>query len=134
MEPEMTRRFRGRAVLFCIWLFSAFWMPAAARADVRSIALPTNDLVYDQRTQKLYASVPSSAGAMGNSVAMIDPVSGKVGPFTFVGSEPGKLALSDDGKYLYVGLNGAAAVRRVDLAQQQPDLQFSLGSSQYTGP
>ena len=44
----------------------------------------------------------------------------------FVGSEPDVLAESADGQYLYVGLDGAAAVARYNLATQTPDLQFSL--------
>ena len=61
-EPEMPQPFSGRAFLFCACLFGAF-LTSGARADVRQIALPTNDLVYDSHSGKLYGSVPSSAGA-----------------------------------------------------------------------
>lgn len=102
--------------------------------SIRTINLVTNDLVYDPVSAKLYASVPSSAGANGNSITVIDPVTGVVGPSVFVGSEPNKLALSDDGKYLYVGLDGAAAVRRFNLKTLSPEIQFSLGSDSFSGP
>jgi hypothetical protein len=77
---------------------------APARAQMRLVALSTNDLVADRFTQRLYASVPSRAGGPprsggpGNSVTAIDPLSGKIGPSIFVGSEPGKMALSDGGR------------------------------------
>jgi DNA-binding beta-propeller fold protein YncE len=106
----------------------------AAAPQVGSLALPTNDLVFDPRVRLLYASVPSRAGALGNRVVAIDPATGGIGASVFVGSEPGKLALSADGQFLYVALNGAAAVRRVDLPSFTAGLQFSLGSDPFFGP
>jgi len=95
---------------------------------VRQISLATNDLIYDPINKKIYASVPSSAGSIGNSITLINPESGAVGPSVPIGSEPGKLAISDNSQYLYVGLDGASAVRRFDIATQTAGLQFSLGS------
>ena len=48
----------------------------------------------------------------GNTVVIIDPASASIESSVLVGSEPGKLALSDDDEVLYVGLDGANAVRR----------------------
>src|SRR5438876_9491451 len=80
-----------------------------AWADVRQLTLPANDLISDRFRGKIYASVPSradgsatSSGGSGNSIAVVDPESGAVGPFIPVGSEPNRLAISDDGRYLYV--------------------------------
>ena len=84
---------------------------AGSAATIRVISLPVKDLVYDQARQRIYASVPSSGGARANTVTLIDPSTGALGPSVFVGSEPGKLAMSDDGQYLYVGLDGAGARR-----------------------
>ena len=98
--------------------------------QLKRIALPTNDLIYDRFTDTIYASVPSRAGNTGNSIVPINPHTGAVGAAVFVGSEPGALAISDDGQYLYVGLNGSASVRRVNLATMKPELQFSLGPGQ----
>lgn len=95
---------------------------------VRKLDLPANDLVYDPHRQKIWVSVPGSAGSQGNSITWLNPVTGEVGPFIRVGSEPNKLALSDDGRYLYVGLDGAAAIQRFDIAAERLDLQFALGS------
>jgi Calx-beta domain len=107
--------------------------PAAA-TFVRQIALSTNDLVYSQATQKFYASVPSSVGSSGNSVAELDPVLGSISNQTFVGSEPTQLALADDGQTLYVGLDGAAAIRSYNIISHAPGDQFSVGRDNFTGP
>jgi hypothetical protein len=107
--------------------------PAAA-AFVRQIALSANDLVYNQSTQKLYASVPSNEGTTGNSVAEIDPVMGSISNQTFVGSEPTQLAQADDGATLYVGLDGAASVRSYNILSHTAGQQFSLGRDNFFGP
>ncbi|MGH9831525.1 MAG: hypothetical protein ACREBD_04105 [Blastocatellia bacterium] len=95
---------------------------------VRQINLLNNDIVYDAARQIIYASVPSAAGLNGNSLAPIDPATGVIGQPIFVGSEPGKLAISDDQRYLYVALDGAGSVRRFDLATRAPGPQFYAGA------
>jgi hypothetical protein len=94
--------------------------PASARqaaADtVRVLPLVTGDLVCVPGTQTIYASVPGWAGAGGNSITPINPAQSSTGTPVFVGSEPGEMAASDDGRYIYVGLDGASAVRRYDIA------------------
>jgi hypothetical protein len=97
--------------------------------SVRQIELRTQDLIHHPSTGTLYASVPSSAGPGGNSLVQIDPLTAAVGTPAPVGSEPGQLALADDGRTLYVGLDGAGAVRRFDTETQAPGPQFSLGTT-----
>ena len=97
--------------------------------DIRQVTLATNDLIYDKVSQKIYASVPSSAGGIGNSITSIDPVTGGIGSSVTVGSEPTKLAISDNGQFLYVGLDGEDAVVRVSVPPAMPGLKFLLGIS-----
>ena len=92
------------------------------------LPLPNNTLVYNPHDGMLYASVPGYAGpGLGNSVVAIDPNTGVITRTIPVGSEPNKLTISDDGTELYVGLDGAAAVRQVGLSGGTAGLQFSLG-------
>ncbi|HYV09957.1 MAG TPA: Calx-beta domain-containing protein [Pyrinomonadaceae bacterium] len=100
---------------------------------IRRINLTTNDLVYSSTTGKIYASLPSAAGSGGNSIAAIDPTTGLITSTTFIGSEPNKLALSDDGHSLYVSLEGAFAIRRFDALTNTPGLQFSVGQDSFFG-
>ncbi|MGO8991819.1 MAG: hypothetical protein ACLQVI_00715 [Polyangiaceae bacterium] len=111
-------------------------LPPEAAPTVDSlinVTLSVNDLLYDPYSKLLYASVPSSFGANGNSIARIDPTTGTIVGFVYVGSEPGALAESANGQYLYVGINGASAVARYVLASQSPDLTFPLVPPQYSG-
>jgi len=101
---------------------------SASQVFTTYLGLPANALVYNPVSQLLYAATPSSAGPqLGNSVVSIDPATGVLGTPIFVGSEPDKMALSSDGKKLWVSLHGAAAIREVDLTTQTAGLQFSLG-------
>ncbi len=106
---------------------------APAATTIRSVGVVSNDIGYDPAHNQLYVSVPSSVGAGGNSLRRIDPVAGVAGPSVFVGSEPNKVAISDNGQYAYVGLDGAAAVRRVSLSSLTADLQFPVGSDSFLG-
>ena len=110
--------------------------PVQAAGDtVRVLDLPANDLIYDPATDTIYASVPPRDGlAIANTVTAIDPHTGEIGESVFIGSGPGRMALSDDGQYIYVALNGAAAVRRFEVATRTAGLQFSLGNDEFFGP
>ena len=106
----------------------------AAPAFVRTVTVPTQDLIFSQATQKLYASVPSSQVTNGNSIAEIDPVAGSITNQTFVGSEPSQLAQADDGATVYVELDGASSVRRYNILTHTAGQQFALGRDDTDGP
>jgi DNA-binding beta-propeller fold protein YncE len=99
----------------------------------RSVLIRTNDLVFDPPTNRIYASVASNEGAIGNTISAIDPETGTVISSVFVGSDPTTLARSDNGQYLYVALHGAAKVRRYVIATATADIEFPLGES-WAGP
>lgn len=127
-EPNTTR-----SLLATVFVASLLATTTLHAADTRQINLATKDIIYDPLTEMIYASVPSSAGSLGNSIIPIDPLAATIGTAVFVGSEPGELARSDDGQFLYISLDGAAAVRRFRIPTQSPDIQFSLGSDPFFG-
>lgn len=100
-------------------------------AQVRTLNIPANDLIWDPKAQLIYASLPSSYGTNGNSIAVINPSSGKIVAYHFVGSEPTQLALSADSSYLYVGLNGDGSVQRMILPSFALDINVSLGTGEF---
>jgi len=102
-------------------------------ATIKVINVPANDLVWDPYARQIYASVPSSAGVSGNSIKVINPFTRTVLSSHFAGSEPTKLALSDDGQFLYVSLNGAGSVLRLHLPSFAHDLNVPLGASFFGG-
>jgi hypothetical protein len=80
-------------------------VPIAARA-----------LVMDATRGVLYAAVGREAPAYENRVVVIEPNTGRIVESFDVGSNPMSLALSGAGSILWVGLEDAGAVRRVDLS------------------
>ncbi len=95
---------------------------------VRFVDLATNDLAWSTVHEKIYATVPGSVVAHGNSVAQIDPVAATIETSSFVGSEPGTLNASDDGQFLYVALGGANSIRRKTLPSLQQDILIPLAA------
>lgn len=108
----------------------------SANAQVlRSVPLATNDLIFEQWSSRLYASVPSTAApGVANSIVPINPLTAQAESPIAVGVGPNKLAVSDNGQYLYSGLDGTSpGVQRVDLTSRVPDLFFTLGSDPISG-
>jgi len=81
----------------------------------------------------LYASVPSTAPQYANSIVRLDPTSGAVTGEVSVGSNPGTLAITEDGQYLYVGLLGAPTIVRVALTTLTKDIDIPLVSDGFFG-
>ena len=102
--------------------------------NITVLDLPANDLVWDPFAQVIYASIPSSDGPTGNSIAVINPSTGAVTGTFFAGSEPTKLALDGTSKYLYVGLNGNGSIQRLNLPSFTPDIDIPLGNPQNGAP
>jgi len=100
-------------------------------ATITTLDLPANNIVWDPYAQRIYASLPSSYGTNGNTIAVINPANGKVTGYYFAGSEPNQLALSSDAQYLYVGLNGNGSVQRLILPNFTPDIDVSLGTGTF---
>ena len=67
-------------------------------------------------------------------MSAIDPFTGKITLSQFAGSEPDALAISGDAQYVYVGLDGSAAVQRFVLPSLSTDINYSLGANSFFGP
>jgi hypothetical protein len=103
-------------------------------ATISILDLPANALVWDPFAQVIYASLPSTYGVNGNSIAVINPTTGAITGYHYAGSEPTKLAITAISNYLYVGLNGNGSVQRINLPAFTPDIDVSLGSPTNGGP
>lgn len=116
-----------------IFLLSLFLLSSSVQAAtlVKIVNLDAYDLVYDAFSQRIYASVSSSDLNHGNSIAIIDPVAGVIEDSVFIGSDPRKLAIANDGEYIYAGLYGAGSVSRFHVPSQTVDKTFSLGTGSY---
>jgi trimeric autotransporter adhesin len=98
-----------------------------------TIAQTSNNLIFDPVHQVFFISVPSTASTLGNTVTALD-LSGNAISSQFAGSDPNVLALSNDGQFLYAGINGAGRARRFSLPSFTPDLDYPLGGPHQSGP
>lgn len=104
------------------------------KMNVLNIAV--SDIVWDAVTRKLYALVPGYSSVNPNTITQIDPFSGAIErKVSLPGSDaiPGSLAISDDGQYLYAGvqLGAADSVQRVLASSLTLDANFALPDQQF---
>jgi DNA-binding beta-propeller fold protein YncE len=102
--------------------------------NITVLDLSANGLVWDRFAQVIYASLPSSDGPTGNSIAVINPSTSAVTGTFFAGSEPTILALDSTSKHLYVGLNGNGSMQRLNLPSFTQDIDIPLGNPQNSAP
>ena len=103
-------------------------------SSFNSIGLRADDIVFDPLRGLIYASVTSIDPTHPNTIAVLEPGSDQVLDAIQVGSEPGPLAIADGAEYLYVGLQGAPVVQRIDLTSRAVDLTIQLGEDPFFGP
>lgn len=88
-------------------------------AGAKTLALSTTEIVASPTGNKLYAVVPQSAAAHPGEVVRINPVSGVIEAGLFVGADPYRIAISEDGSRLMVGhctANRLTEIRASDLS------------------
>ena len=119
---------------------SSFFVGAAAGTGTggssfafSTIAQVSNSLIFDPVHQVFFISVPSAASSLGNTVTALN-LSGSTISSQFAGSEPAALGVSDDGLFLYAGINGAGKAQRFALPSFNPDISYSLGAPNLFGP
>jgi YVTN family beta-propeller protein len=98
---------------------------------LRSLNLVTSDLLWDAGRGAIYASVPAAAtGSIhANKVVAIDPATLQVIRSVSTGQDPGQLAITSGGEYLYVALNGNGTVAKIDLATMSVASTFAVGTN-----
>jgi hypothetical protein len=94
----------------------------------------SNGIVYDPVSQVIYLSVPGNAPTNGNTISVISLASGTITSSVFAGSEPDAIAISDDSKFLYAGINGSSLVQRFKLPSLAADISYPLGRDGFDGP
>ena len=102
---------------------------------VQSLAITVNAITGLPGTSKLVLALPSSAGNIGNSIAILNTDTGKIESSAFIGSEPTLLRTSVDGSAAYAYLSGELRIGRFNVASASRDLVFvpdpTGGSTQY---
>jgi hypothetical protein len=109
-------------------------MPRPNGYTVRILPIAANDIVWDSVHSLIYASVRAGAPANASTMVAIDPATGAIVGSTAVGGEPGKLAVSADGQYLFVARNDLSVVERLGLPNLTTNATLVLPSDPHFGP
>jgi uncharacterized repeat protein (TIGR01451 family) len=97
------------------------------------LPLTAGDLVWDAARNRIYASIRSTAPAYANQVVAIDPTTSAVVASVTTGNNPGQLALTSGGEWLYVALDANGTIARIDPETLSVSSTFVLGGDTY-GP
>jgi hypothetical protein len=97
------------------------------------VMVSARDMVWDSSRKLIYLSTDTKSSTHPNQVLSLDPTTGEFGSTLLSGNEPGKLAITPDGEYLYAETDKNNSVTRIELATGKPDLTFALGND-YWGP
>jgi hypothetical protein len=99
---------------------------ATVYAAIRNLSLLHT--VYRPQNGHLYASVAAQSTSYAGQVIEIDPATAKVAKAWTVGNSPNQLAISDDGQFLYVGLDVDKKVAQVALPAGTVNFAVGLGN------
>lgn len=126
----MKSRFAAAGAALAMGLAGAGAAPSIpAQYTATKVNLNANDLAFNAGTGEYLVSLGSLAGpGLGNTLTRIGG-DGSILSSQFVGSEPGRIAVSADGSLGYVALRGAAMVARFDGSTGAFLNQFTLGST-----
>lgn len=95
----------------------------SAPETINTLRLVAKSMTYDESRKLLWATVPSSeAPPLGNSVVSIDPKTGAISSPIPLGATPmeNAIALSGNGRYLYIGFSDTPQLCRLDLEASPP--------------
>jgi hypothetical protein len=93
----------------------------------------SKDIVFDPANNLFYLSVPNT-NPSGNTIAVLDPSTTQIVGEQYAGSNPNVIAISDDGQFLYAGIDGSSSVQRFTLPSLTTDIRYSLGANPFLGP
>jgi|GEM_PF-2039241 len=89
--------------------------PQPFNGQVRRFDIASQAMTATPAGDRLVLSIPSHVSGIGNSIIDLDPVSGVFGSPKWAGSEPGAGIVSEDGRTLYLLLNGSKKLQTWDL-------------------
>jgi hypothetical protein len=114
---------------------------AAGLSNPFNVVAPTNQvlgikaggLLFNPFAQRIYVTGAATSPVHSNRLVVIDPALGRIEATYLLGDDPSRMALSDDGQFLYLGCNGSNVFRRFNLESNLVDLVVSLGTSPFSG-
>lgn len=93
---------------------------------VRTLTLAVSDLLLHPGWDRLLLLVAARDAAHPNELVVLNPYTGEIERTLSVAADPGSMALTDDGRFLWVGSQGEGLVQKVDLDAFSVTSSFSM--------
>ena len=90
--------------MLCLALVTAAGMPAVT-LPANSLTVQVRDVRWDATRSRFFASIGPADAQWPSSVVIVNPDTAQVEDSIPVVDTPDHLAISDDGRYLYVGID-----------------------------
>jgi DNA-binding beta-propeller fold protein YncE len=116
------KRFQYRLLFFAFALVN---ITQTLAQEFRILDMKLKDICYSSVNDRIYGAVPGDL-VQGNSIAVINPNTGVVEQSIPIGSEPTLVRISNNGRYLYVGLYGSPIIQLYDLLTNTLDPAIDL--------
>ncbi len=101
--------------------------PTPQNITIRELELALSLLINDPHRRILYGAATARDASFPGHLVAIDPISSNVESVISFGGEIEVMAISDDGRYLYLTtIDQRTKVRRLDLDTREVDLEFEL--------
>jgi hypothetical protein len=105
----------------------------ATAATSMALRVRAVDVAYSNVTRTLFATARATDSLYPNRLVEIDLGSGAVTRSVAIGTDPRLLAMADDDRLLYVGIDGQNAVRRIDVTTFVPGLEIPMIADGFLG-
>jgi hypothetical protein len=96
-----------------------------------TVDVKSNDVLWDPTHHKLFLAISNDSPSHPGVITSVDPMDGNLGLELTVSHEPSMLAVSDDGQFLYAGMDPTdteeGLIQRYTLPAFTPDIQIPLG-------
>lgn len=103
-------------------------MPGPNGYTVQEVPVSINDLAWDAAHAKIYLATQSDSAVHPNSIAVVNPLTADIETTVALPDEPIRLAVSNDGQFLYVAFDTTSVVQRLQLPDLTLDQTLSLGT------
>jgi hypothetical protein len=110
-----------------VWDATGSTQLSADVAVVIYLAINNNDIVLDATRERIYIAVSAQQKPQGQSIAVLNPETEVIESYYPLDAEPQRLAVSDDGQYLYVAMSNK--IERINLNSWTTEATIPTSSS-----
>lgn len=100
--------------------------PQTDASGIVHLRIAAKGIAYDTVRGILWASVAGTGGELGNTVASIDPATGRVTGSVIAASEPGAISIASDAGRMFVISEGSPIIASIDLEKRERTSTFTV--------